>query len=108
MWPNSTLNGLPSRIWNGEFKKLKKICGTTRASVARLTVRYKDTLHENYVDQEDGLMAILETLKDKQSDLKKINRDKIELSAEDELKNEITQHDEIDINIRLVIQKNLK
>ena len=87
---------------------MKKICGTTRASVARLTVRYKDTLHENYVDQEDGLMAILETLKDKQSDLKKINRDKIELSAEDELKNEITQHDEIDINIRLVIQKNLK
>ena len=71
-------------------------------------MRYKDTLHENYVDQEDGLMAILETLKDKQSDLKKINRDKIELSAEDELKNEITQHDEIDINIRLVIQKNLK
>ena len=60
------------------------------------------------MDQEDGLMAILETLKDKQSDLKKINRDKIELSAEDELKNEITQHDEIDINIRLVIQKNLK
>ena len=71
-------------------------------------MRYKDTLHENYVDQEDGLMAILQTLKDKQSDLKKINRDKIELSAEDELKNEITQHDEIDINIRLVIQKNLK
>ena len=87
---------------------MKKVCGTTRASVARLTVRYKDTLHENYVDQEDGLMAILQTLKDKQSDLKKINRDKIELSAEDELKNEITQHDEIDINIRLVIQKNLK
>ena len=71
-------------------------------------MRYKNTLQENYVDQEDGLMAILETLKDKQSDLKKINRDKIELSAEDELKNEITQHDEIDINIRLVIQKNLK
>ena len=87
---------------------MKKVCGTNRASVARLTVRYKDTLHENYVDQEDGLMAILQTLKDKQSDLKKINRDKIELSAEDELKNEITQHDEIDINIRLVIQKNLK
>ena len=71
-------------------------------------MKYKNTLQENYVDQEDGLMAILETLKDKQSDLKKINRDKIELSAEDELKNEITQHDEIDINIRLVIQKNLK
>ena len=71
-------------------------------------MKYKNTLQENYVDQEDGLMAILETLKDKQSDLKKINRDKIELSAEDELKNDITQHDEIDINIRLVIQKNLK
>ena len=71
-------------------------------------MKYKNTLQENYVDQEDGLMAILETLKDKQSDLKKINRDKIELSAEDELKNELTQHDEIDINIRLVIQKNLK
>ena len=50
-------------------------------------------------------MAILESLKDKQSDLKKINRDIVELLSEDELENEVTQNDEIDMNIRLGIQK---
>ena len=50
-------------------------------------------------------MAILESLKDKQSDFKKINRDIVELLSEDELENEVTQSDEIDMNIRLGIQK---
>ena len=50
-------------------------------------------------------MATLESLKGKQSDLKKINRDIVELLSEDELENEVTQNDEIDMNIRLGIQK---
>ena len=50
-------------------------------------------------------MVLLESLKNKQSDLKKINRDIVELLSEDELENKVTQSDEIDINIRLGIQK---
>ena len=50
-------------------------------------------------------MAILESLKDKQSDLKKINRDIVELLSEDELENEVPQSDEIDTNIRLGMVK---
>ena len=78
-----------------DLKRLKKVRGTTRARVSRLIARY----------QEDKLMTILESLKDKQSDLKKINRDIVELLSEDELENEVTQSDEIDMNIRLGIQK---
>ena len=36
-----------------DLKKLKKVRGTTRASVSRLKVRYKNTLQENYGYQED-------------------------------------------------------
>ena len=50
-------------------------------------------------------MATLESLKGKQSDLKKINRDIVELLSEDELENEVTQSDEIDRTIRLGLQK---
>ena len=50
-------------------------------------------------------MVLLESLKNKQGDLKKINRDIVELLSEDELENKVTQSDEIDINIRLGIQK---
>ena len=88
-----------------DLKKLKKVRGTTRASVSILIAKYKDIFQENYGDQEDELMAMLESLKDKQSDLKKINRDIVELLSEDELENEVTQNDEIDMNIRLGIQK---
>ena len=88
-----------------DLKKLKKVRGITRASVSRLIARYKYIFQEYYGDQEDELMAILESLKDKQSDLKKINRDIVELLSEDELENEVTQSDEIDMNIRLGIQK---
>ena len=73
MWPNSTLNGPQwARFEMADLKKLKKVRGTTRASVSRLIARYKDILQENYGDEEDELIAILECLKDKQSDLKKI------------------------------------
>ena len=88
-----------------DLKKLKKVRGTTRPSVSRLIARYKDILQEKYGNQEDELMAILESLKDKQSDLKKINRDTVELLSEDELENEVTPSDKIDMNIRLGIQK---
>ena len=103
--PNSTLNSPPSRISNGRFKKVKESTWTTRPSVSRLIARYEDILQEKYGDQEDELMAILESLKDKQSDLKKINRDIVELLSEDELENEVTPSDKIDMNIRLGIQK---
>ena len=91
-----------------DLKKLKKVRGATRANVSRLIGRYKDILQENHGYQEDELMAILESLKDKQSDLKKINRDIVELLSEDELENDVTQSDEIDMNIRLGIQKNFE
>ena len=82
-----------------DLKKLKKVRGTTKASVSRLVARYKDILQENYGDQGNGLMAILESLKDKQSDLKKINKDIVELLSEDELENEVTQSDKIDMDM---------
>ena len=50
-------------------------------------------------------MAILESLKDKQSDLIKINRDIVELLSEDELENEATQSDKTDMKTRCGIQK---
>ena len=70
--------------------------------------RYEKILQENDRDQEDELIAILENLKDKQSDLKQINRDIVQLLSEDELENEVTQSDDIVMNIRLGIQKTLK
>ena len=70
--------------------------------------RYEKILQENDRDQEDELIAILENLKDKQSDLKQINRDIVQLLSEDESENEVTQSDDIVMNIRLVIQKTLK
>ena len=82
-----------------DLKKLKKVRGTTKASVSRLVARYKDILQENYGNQGNGLMVILESLKDKQSDLKKINKDIVELLSEDELENEVTQSDKIDMDM---------
>ena len=40
-----------------------EVRGTTRASVSILIAKYKDILQENYGDQEDELMAMLESLK---------------------------------------------
>ena len=73
---NSTLNG-PQRtgLEIADIKKLKKVCARKRASVSRLTARYKDILKEKDGHQEEEIMAILENVKDKQSDLKKENRD---------------------------------
>ena len=64
MWANSALNG-PQRTGfeMADLKKLKKVRGTTRASVSILIAKYKDILQENYGDQEDELMAMLESLK---------------------------------------------
>ena len=63
-------------------KKQKKVRGTTRASTSRLIARYKDILQENYGDQDDELMVILKSSKDKHSELKKINWDIVELLSE--------------------------
>ena len=56
-----------------DLKKQKEVRGTTRASASRLIARYKDILQENYGYQEDELMVILDSLKGKQSELKRIN-----------------------------------
>ena len=41
-----------------DFKKLKKVRGTTTASASILIARYKDILQENYGDQEDELIVL--------------------------------------------------
>ena len=50
-------------------------------------------------------MPILENLKNKQNDLKKINRDIVELLSEDKLGNKVIQSDDINMNITLGTQK---
>ena len=83
MWPNYTLNGTQRAGFEmADLNKQKKVRGTTRASASRLIARYKDILQENYGDQEVELMVILDSLKGKQSELKKINWDIVELLSE--------------------------
>ena len=63
MGSNSTLNDPQrARFEMTDLKKLKKVRGTTRASVSRLITRCKYLLQENDGNQEDELMAILESL----------------------------------------------
>ena len=50
-------------------------------------------------------MAILKSLKDKQIYFKKNELRLVKLLPEEELENEVAQSDEIDMNIRLGIQK---
>ena len=59
VWPNATLNGPQrARFDMADLKKLKKVRGTTTASVSILIARYKDILQENYGDQEDELTVL--------------------------------------------------
>ena len=59
VWPNATLNGPQrARFDMADLKKLKKVRGTTTASVSILIARYKDILQENFGDQEDELIVL--------------------------------------------------
>lgn len=60
---------------------------------------------KNYGYQTEKIMAILQSLKDKQNDLKKINRDIVELLSKDKLASKGTQSYKTDVNIRLGIQE---
>ena len=47
------------------LKTLVKIRGTARASVTRIISKWKNILEENSDEKEDGLMIILQNLREK-------------------------------------------
>ena len=62
-------------------------------------------MEENLEEKEDELMIILKNLREKQRDLKQMNREFIMLLDEEELENDAIQCEEIERNIRRTIQK---
>ena len=88
-----------------DLKTLVKFRGTVRASVMRIISKWKNILEENSEEKEDELMIILQNLREKQSDLKQMNREVITLLEEEESENEAIQCEEIEYNIRRTIQK---
>ena len=68
-----------------DLKTLVKIRGTARASVTRIISKWKNILEENSEEKEDELMIILQNLREKQSDLKQMNREVITLLDEEKL-----------------------
>ena len=68
-----------------DLKTLVKFRGTVRASVMRIISKWKNILEENSEEKEDELMIILQNLREKQSDLKYMNREVIMLLDEEEL-----------------------
>ena len=67
--------------------------------------KWKNILEENSEEKEDELMIILQNLREKQSDLKQMNREVIMLLDEEELEDDAIQCEEIEYNIRRTIQK---
>ena len=88
-----------------DLKTLVKIRGTAIASVTRIISKWKNILEENSEGKENELMIILQNLREKQSDLKQMNREVIMLLDEEELEDEAVQCEEIEYNIRRTIQK---
>ena len=68
--------------------ELVKMRETARASVTRIISKWKNILEENSAEKEDELMIILQNLREKQSDLKQMNREVIMLLDEEELEND--------------------
>ena len=87
------------------LKTLVKIRETATASVSRITSMWKNILEENSEEKEDKLMVMLQNLREKQSDLKQMNKEVIMLLDEEELENGAIQCEEIEYNIRRTIQK---
>ena len=88
-----------------DLKTLVKFRGTVRASVMRIISKWKNILEENSEEKEDELMIILQNLREKQSDLKQMNREVIMLLDEEELEDEAILCEEIEYKIRRTIQK---
>ena len=86
-----------------DLKTLAKIRGTARASVTRIISKWKNILEENSEEKQDELMTISQNLREKQSDLKQMNREVITLFDEEELENDAIQCEEIEYNIRRTI-----
>ena len=86
-----------------DLKTLAKIHGTARASVTRIISKWKNILEENSEEKQDELMIISQNLREKQSDLKQMNREVITLLDEEELENDAIQCEEIEYNIRRTI-----
>ena len=62
-------------------------------------------MEENWEGKEKEFMIMLQNVREKQSDLKQMNREAIMLLDEEELENDAIQCDEIEYNIRRTIQK---
>ena len=86
-----------------DLKTLAKIRGTARASVTRIISKQKNILEENSEEKQNELMIISQNLREKQSDLKQMNREVITLLDEEELENDAIQCEEIEYNIRRTI-----
>ena len=75
---------------------------TARASAMRIISKWKNILEENSEEKENELMIILQNLREKQSNLKQINREVIMLLDEKELENNPIQCEEIEYNRRTI------
>ena len=58
------------------------------ASVTRITSKWENILEKNSEEKEDELMIILQNSREKESDLKQMNREVIMLPDEEELEND--------------------
>ena len=87
------------------MKTLVRLLGRLRGSVMGIIAQWKNILEENSEEKEDELMIILQNLREKQSDLKQMNREVIMLLDEEELEDDAIQCEEIEYNIRRTIQK---
>ena len=85
-----------------DLKTLAKIRGTASASVTRIISKWKNILEENSEEKQDELMIISQNLREKQSDLKQMNREVITLLDEEELENDAIQCEEIEYNRRTI------
>ena len=78
----------PRRILRNGFENASKDSRKARASVTRITSKWKNILEENSEEKEDELMIILQNSREKESDLKQMNREVIVLPDEEELEND--------------------
>ena len=70
-----------------DLKTLAKIHGTATARIKRIISKWENILEENSEEKEDELMVMLQNLREKQSNLKQMNREFIVLLDEEELEN---------------------
>ena len=78
-----------------DLKTLVKVRGTARARVTKIISKWKNILEEN-LEEKDELIIILQDLREKQRDLKQMNREVIMLLDEEELENDAIHCEEIE------------